>query len=367
MKMEAKWFRWIWTSLCIVALSTGVSFAAGKTWTLRCSSGFTPTSHFSKEIKWYFDKVAENSDGRINVEYYYGGSLAKTGQELNALRMRSIDCAVAATGYFPAQVPLINGLNMLYVTTAVDAAMKANMEVYRKSDALRGQFENNNNAMLLWCPPVTNNTLWSTFEVPNMQALKGKKIRAYGYAGDVLTRFDATPTAIMWGDIYTSAQRGIIEGAYGTPMSLGWDSKFFEIMPYVTQTGCGVFASMAILIRKDLFDQFPADLQKVVLDWAPKAENQAVEIVTTENRKAVDDMQKRGVTFTIWSEEEIQKAAGMVQPAQYDTWIQQMEKTGMGEEASKIKNLYSEALKKFEKESTYQTAFDYWKERYGSQ
>ena len=32
--------------------------------------------------------------------------------------------------------------------------------------------------MMLWNPPVTNNTLWTSFPVPNIEALKGKKIRA---------------------------------------------------------------------------------------------------------------------------------------------------------------------------------------------
>lgn len=351
-------------TIAVLLIFSGPSQAAKK-WHLRFSIGYSPTSHFSKEAKWYFDKVAENSGGRITVEYFYGGALAKAGQELNAMRAGTIDCAIGATGYFPAQVPLVNGLNMLYITKAVDAAMKANMYVYRNSKALRNEFEKDNNSIVLWCPPVTNNTLWSKFEVPDIDTLKGKKIRAYGYAGDVLARFGATPTGILWGDIYTSAQRGIISGAYGTPLSLGWDSKFYEVMPYVTQTGCGVFASMVTLIRKDLFDEFPPDLKQVFLDWAPKAEEHAIKIVTEENHKAVDDMHKRGVKLTIWSTEEMKKAASMVQPAQYDGWIKQMDAAGKGTEARKIKSLYLDAVRKYEKTSTYQTAFDYWQEKYG--
>jgi TRAP-type C4-dicarboxylate transport system substrate-binding protein len=339
------------------------ALAKQKSWTLQFSTGYSPSSHFALEARWYFDNVAKHSDGRIKVIYHYGGALAKLGQELNAMRARTIDCAMATPGYFAAQVPLNDALNMTYVTTAVDAAMKAGQEVYENYAPLHKEWDQNN-TIVLWMPPVTDNTLWSTFPVPDIASMKDKKVRALGRTGECISAFGGAPVGILWGDIYLSAQRGIISAAYGTPFSLGWNSKFYEVMPYVTQTWCGVFGSMVTIIRKDLFEQFPPDLQKVFHVWARKAEKKSLQIVMEENRKAVDDMVKRGIKLTIWSPKEREKATALMEPRQFDNWVKQMGARGLGTQAQQLKDMYLKAIKKYEKHSTYESAFDYWIKRY---
>lgn len=350
-------------TLLLFQAGSGNALAKEKTWTLQFSTGYSSTSPFAIEARWYFNNVAKHSNGRIKVVYHYGGALVKLGQELNAMRARTIDCAVVTPGYFAAQVPLNDVLNMTYVTTAVDAAMKAGMEVYEKDAPLHKEWDQNN-AVILWMPPVTDNTLWSTFPVPDIASLKNKKVRALGRTGECISAFGGVPVGILWGDIYLSAQRGIISAAYGTPLSLGWNSKFYEVMPYVTQTGCGVFGSLVTIIRKDLFEQFPPDLQKVFYVWARKAEKKSLEIVMEENRKAVDDMVKRGIKISIWSPKERAKATAMMEPRQFDNWVKEMGKRGLGTQARQLKDMYLKAIKKYEKHSSYESAFEYWKKRY---
>jgi TRAP-type transport system periplasmic protein len=350
----------------LVSLAPGLpptAIGAEKTWTLRYSSGFSASSHFGKESKWYFDKIAENSGGRIKVEYHFSGALVKLGEELNAMRARSIDVACVTPHYFVPLIPLIEGLNMNYVTTSVEGHMKAVQEVYENFAPLRTQLDKNN-AMMLWNLPVTNNTLWTSFPVPNIDALKGKKIRAPGRTGESIAAFGGAPVGLVWGDIYDSASKGIIQGAYGTPLSLGWDSKFFEVMKHVTQTGSGVFGTQTMIIRKDLYDELPKDLQKLFHDWARKAETQSLVIVDEENRAAVDDMESKGIKLTIWSAAEQAKARSLVQPAQYDGWIKKMGERGLGKEAQELKDLYMKAVAKHEKGSKYEESFDYWNKKY---
>lgn len=351
----------------LVSLAPGLAptaIGAEKTWVLRFSTGFSATSHFAKESRWYFDKIAENSGGRIKVEYNFSGAVVKLGEELNAMRARSIDVACVTPHYFAPLIPLIDGLNMNYVTTSVEGHMKAVQEVYDNYAPLRDQFEKNNNAMMLWNLPVTNNTLWTTFPVPNTDALKGKKIRAPGRTGESIAAFGGAPAGIVWGDIYDSASKGIIQGAYGTPLALGWDSKFFEVMKYVTQTGSGVFGTQTMIIRKDLYDEFPNDLKKLFHDWARKAEEKSLEIVDEENRAAVDDMESKGINLKIWSAAEQAKARALVQPAQYDGWVQKMGERGLGKEAQAVKDMYMKAVEKHAKGSKYVESFDYWNEKY---
>lgn len=350
----------------LIALSLfSVSNALAKTWKMQISTGFSSTSHFGKQVRYYFDNVAANSGGRIEVQYHYGGSLSKIGEELNALKTGAIDGFIGAAPYYSAQVPLTDAFSMTFITSATDAAMKANMDVYDNYAPLRDQWEKENNTKVMFWPPVTNNTLWSTFPVPNIEALKGKKVRAQGRTGDAITKLGGVPVGLKWGDIYTSAQRGIISAAYSTPLPLAWDAKFYEVMPYVTQTWGGVFGSMVVGVRNDLFQEFPADLQKLFIDWARKAEVESLKIVTEMSRTAVDDLVKRGKSITIWSEEDRSTAKSLVQPTQFNSWVEKMKEKGMGEEAQMAKDMYLEAIKKYEPLSDYETAFDYWKKTYG--
>lgn len=352
-------------SVVFIAAILCFSNAQAKTWKLQVSTGFSSTSQFGQQLRYYFDNVAANSDDRIAVEYHYGGALAKIGEELNAMRTGSIDAIITAPPYYSAQVPLTDSFGMTFITAATDAAMKANMDVYNSYAPLRDQWEKNNNAKAMFWPPVTNNTLWSNFPVPDMKALKDKKVRALGRTADAIVKFGGVPVGLKWGDIYTSAQRGIISAAYGTPLPLAWDSKFQEVLPYATQTWGGVFASMVVAVRNDLFEEFPADLQQVFVDWARKAEVESIKIVSELSRKAVDDLMKNNKTITIWSEEDKNKAKALVQPAQFDSWVEKMAKKGMGTESAEAKKRYLEAVKKYEASSDYETAFDYWAKTYG--
>lgn len=352
-------------SVVFIAAILCFSNAQAKNWKLQVSTGYSSTSIFGQQMRYYFDNVAANSDGRITVEYHYGGALAKIGEELNAMRTGSIDALLGAAAYYSAQVPLTDAFNMTFITSATDSAMKANMEVYNNHQPLRNQWEKNNNAKVLFWPPVANNTLWTDFPAPDMKSLTDKKIRALGRTADAIVKFGGVPVGLKWGDIYTSAQRGIISAAYGTPLPLAWDSKFDEVLPYATQTWGGVFGSMVIAVRNDLFNEFPQDLQQVFLDWAPKAEEESIKILTAMSQKAVDDLMKNGRTITVWNDADKEQAKALVQPAQFDSWVQKMEKKGMGKEAAETKKLYLEAVKKFEPSSTYETAFDYWAKKYG--
>ena len=362
-KKSCALLRLVVCSFVLIALTTPPP-AICKEWKVKFSAGYPPTSPFSIESRWYLENVAKNSDGRIKPEYYYGGSICKLGQEMNAFRARTIDATCYPTSYSPASVPLMQIFDLTYLTTAIDANSKAVMDCYHRFAPLQKQFDSNN-AVLLWSPPATNNTLWTTFPAPNMAALKGKRIRATGWSGDVLSLFGASAVALVWGDIYNSARTGVISGAYGTPLALGWDSKFYEVMPYVTQTGAGTFGPVSFMVRKDLFDEFPPDLQKVFLDWALRAEDESIKIVMEENAKAVADMAKRGIKCTIWSPEEVAKAAGLAKSVQFEKVMQKFVAEGMGNEAQQLKDMYLSVLNKLEKTSKYVNEFDYWHDKYG--
>jgi TRAP-type C4-dicarboxylate transport system substrate-binding protein len=117
---------------------------------------------------------------------------------------------------------------------------------------------------------------------------------------------------------------------------------------------------MAFVIRKDLYEQLPPDLKKLVVDAGIKAQEESIRIVMGENKKAVDDMITRKVSLTVWSPEEIAKAKALVQPAQYQVLKAKLEKMGMGGSVQQLWDMYLEALRKYEKTSKYMTAFQYW-------
>jgi TRAP-type C4-dicarboxylate transport system substrate-binding protein len=164
----------LFASTTILTLWTLFPAYGADVWKIKFSTAYTPTSHFGREAKWYFDYVEANSKGRIKADLYYGGAICKYGEELKALRAHTIDAALMGAGYAPAQVPLLQLFELTYLTTAVDAAQKAVMDCYNNFAPLRKQIEETN-AILVWSPPVTNNSMWTPFLVPNIDALKGKK------------------------------------------------------------------------------------------------------------------------------------------------------------------------------------------------
>ena len=316
--------------------------------------------------RWALDEISKRSNGRINVKYYWMGALHKTGEHWAACRDGLSEITFINFGYYMPQTPISRGVEWSWKKGASDPEIHMRMmnKLYDEFPEWQKEFEKDN-LHVLW---FTN---WSSaffnFKKPylTVDSIKGLRIRSYGVAADALKSVGAVPMPIAAPEIYTSLERGVVDGVLMVPVGFSLSSHMDTVVPYVVDGGYGVCGPSAVVMNKKLWDSLPADLKQLFIDMKKElVEGKWAEILQAFENDCVDQMVKRGGKFMKWDDAEIEKARNLVQPMEVDRWIQEMEKLGF-KDARKFQNRAEELLAQLGP-SKFVFPHVYYEQKYGA-
>lgn len=333
--------------------------------TIKYDAYHPPTNRTSIAHKWYFDRLIEEAAKlgyTIEVEYYWAQALSRTGTQLQSVRDGRAEAGMVATGYVPSLLPLCQGLDQTYVTIREDAWIMAAQEVYDTHQPLRYEWEVRNGAKLINFLSGGNVQMFCNEPYYNIDAIKGKKIRAYGVTGQTLELLGAVPVSLPFSEAYTAAERGVVDAIYGANFGGGGTYKLYEPCPIVLDTGAGHFGSGALVFNLDFYNSLPQEVKDIMVNLRSEYPQYTTELTMSDNAKAVEIFHKAGAKFLIWSDEEVAKAKAIVQPAQVKIWADRV--APLGFQGMDMFNVLVDAVKKYEPQSTWVTALEMWRERY---
>jgi TRAP-type C4-dicarboxylate transport system substrate-binding protein len=134
-----------------------------------------------------------------------------------------------------------------------------------------------------------------TKEVRSPDDLNGLKIRTTGgYEASVLEAFGAAPTRVAPAEIYTAAERGVINGGTRMLQSVV-DWKEYEVWKYFTRTPLHLFIGGLVAISVDTFNKLPADLQKVIVDTCKEETPGILKYHEDKEKEAIPFLTNKGV------------------------------------------------------------------------
>lgn len=277
---------------------------------------------------WFLDEIAKRSDGRIEIKKFWSGSLHKVGQHLPAIRDGLSEISLISYGYYPSAVPLSRGLEWYYRgCNHADTLLYVCRDMYAATPELRKEWEGRNRAKVLYftnwsyCPFMMKEPL------PDVAALKGKKVRGYGIGADTVNRLGGQGMPIVAGEVYTSLERGILDGAFAFAFITAEKMKLHEQAPYIVESGSGAHAPTTVVMNLKLWQSLPDDLKEIVNQTIADLYNwRYLELYTKLTEESVDKMVSAGAKFSTWPDSEIKKATEMVQPAQINEWVEKIAK-----------------------------------------
>jgi TRAP-type mannitol/chloroaromatic compound transport system substrate-binding protein len=157
--------------------------------------------------------VAEVTDGRFNIEVFSAGQLFQSGQALEAVQHRVVECGHGvSTRYFATEPALCfdGGVPFGLNTRQMNAWM-------RQGDGLaltRQAFAKYD--ILNFPCGYTGAQMggWFRGEIKTVDDLRGLKMAADGFAGEVLARLGATTVAgLPAADIHAALAQGVVDAA----------------------------------------------------------------------------------------------------------------------------------------------------------
>ncbi len=193
--------------------------STAKTITLKYSNFFPPTHIQSKLAEAWCKEVEKQTEGRVKIEYYPGGSLLKAPQIYDGVVDGISDIGFSVLAYNRGRFPVIGTLDLPFGYPSGVVATEVANEIYNKFKP-----KELNDTKLMYLHAHGPGFIHTRDKVvTKLEDLKGLRIRSTGMSAEMVKALGATPVAMGMPDSYQSLQKGVVDGsAHPLEANLGW-------------------------------------------------------------------------------------------------------------------------------------------------
>ena len=294
------------------------------------------------------NEVETRTEGRVILEIYYGETLAKGRENIDALESGLADVIFPAPHHSPGKLPLYTIGNVPGLTDDYWAKSMAFYELLMTEQALLDEFAGYGGIPLgaAYYPPVG---LISTSPLRSLDDVKGLQFAARYPASDLLAAFDGVPVSLAPPEEYEALMRGTVDGI-AAPVAAVLDFAFHEVAKYYSRFNLGD-RMHAIIISESDFNKLTPQDQQILLDIAPEYTQWAYDCCAIGlEPRGLDDMIGFGVEVITPSAAD---AAALIAAAEAMevAWVDDINSQGLP--GTELMNRYKELIAKYEAESPY--------------
>ena len=236
--------------------------------------------------------VTEMSDGDLSIEVYAGGELVPPLGCFDAVSQGMVQCYHSASYYWAGKHPGTQwftsvpfGMNSAGYNAWFHAGngLKLWEELYAKFNLVPRPLGSTAFQMGGWFNKKVNTT----------KDLHGMKLRFPGLAGKVYSKAGASVVLLPGGEVYTSMERGVIDGTdwvgpvLDLRMGLNRVAKYYYTPGWQEPTGY-----TEVVFNKAAHDQLPADLKLVLDAAAAKITDTMIAEFDVQNAQALNEIRK---------------------------------------------------------------------------
>lgn len=265
-----------------------------------------------------------------------------------AVRDNTSEMSLISPGYYQAELPVTRGLEWYFRMSRSDALQLACRDVYEQFEPLRQEWEQRHRAKVMYWTNWNYAPMITREPINSLEDLKGKRIRGYGVASDVIERLGGTAVPMAAPEVYTALERGVLDGVYGFDFITAVAYKLHEIAPHFTDIGDGPHAPSTTVMNMGVWESMPADIQQVCNEIVDEIyDTKYAEIVENHMAEYVQTALNEGVKFNVLSDEQKLAAKDIVQPAQVESWKKNVAAPA-GIDGDAMQKIVDEAIAKHE-------------------
>jgi len=284
-----------WALLLALALAVACG-PAGGTRSIKLAHGLD-TNHSVHLAMLQMGHVLDSlSGGSMVLEIYPNQQLGSERESLELLQIGSLDMTKVSSGVLENFAPKMKvfGLPFLF---------RDREHAFAVQDGPIGQQLLEDGARFwikgLWYYDAGSRSFYTTDHAIETPAdLQGLKVRVMESvtAMDMVRALGGSPTPISWGELYTSLQQGVVDGAENNPPSF-YLSRHYEISKFYSLNEHTMLPDV-LLISTHLWKR----LSKTEQAWLQEAAEHSVahqrELWANSEREALEAVQKAGVRIS---------------------------------------------------------------------
>ncbi len=209
---------------------------------------------------WMKD-IQDSTGGRVKITGYPGGTLTTEDNAYEAVVSGMIDIGMLNIEAYPGRFPLAEFLSLPVVTSAYLANARATYEVLDKYS-----FNTELSEIKVLCTMSgMSGELHGNKPVHVLEDLKGYRMRSGGTIEQMgIEALGAIPVSVPREDLYTSLERGLVDGAMFTDegcLAFGVN----QVTKYRTKTDYAP-KTFLLVMNRDKWESLPSDVKKIFED-----------------------------------------------------------------------------------------------------
>lgn len=340
-----------------------ISLVAGSNRDLRWASYISQEAIPSQLDTWFMEEITRRSNGDIEFSKYWSASLHDVGDHLPAVRDNRSQMSLISPGYYESGMPATRGLEWYYRMHRADSLQLVCRDAYENFEPLRREWEERHGAKVLYWTNWYHAPLITREPVNSIEDLEGLRVRAYGVMNDTIDRLGGSPVPMAAPEVYTSLERGVIDGAAGFEFVTAVSYQLHEIAPYFTDMGTGPHAPAATVISMREWESLPSDVQQLLEEVAADLyDRKLAEIYKPAAQNALERALEDGAEFHTWSEDEKERARDIVQPSQVEQWKTEVAEPN-GIDGDAMQEIVEEAIARHDGEGDLPAPYELYQAR----
>lgn len=219
---------------------------------------FAPKWTFpGKQMQEWVREIEKRTDGRVEVETHYGGSLLGAKEMYSGVRDGVADIGLGFPGYDPSQFPV---LSVFSLPLKIPNAMVGTLTYW---DIIR-EYEPRALEDFKVIAAFTTEPAYIQSQEPirSLSDLKGKKLRTRGAAIPTAEALGISPVGMPMPQVPGSLKKGVISGLV-TSREVIQDFKLAPSIQYVTDYSMDV-GYFAAVMNKQKWNSLPPDIQQEI-------------------------------------------------------------------------------------------------------
>jgi len=260
---------------------------------LKLSHGLDISHPVHHAMEFMAKRVAEKSNGTMRIDIYPGEQL---GSERDSLELLQLGCLAMTKTSSSALESFANEFKVLglpYLFRDVDHYWKVLLGPIGKELLLSSQHKNLRGLCFY---DAGARSFYAKTPINSPEDLKGQKIRTQpsDMAMRMVEAMGASPTPISWGELYTSLQQGVVDGAENNPPSL-YTSRHYEVCKFYSLDE-HTRPPDVILISTFVWNELTPEQQNILQEAADESSLYGQKLWDEFVQKSMEEIQKNGVS-----------------------------------------------------------------------
>lgn len=221
------------------------------------------------------ERIADLSDGKIQIELVFGDAIAPNVEADEALADGRIDLHLLVPFLQPSDFPVV-GQVMTDATSLRPSAylsgglvaFAALSEAMMDVPEIHEEYEQDGITVLAPIPTLPQSSLACSKPLTSLDDLAGKQIRV-GPAGTYgqIEALGATPVSVAFADLYESLQRGIVDCLVIGTTTFSQIPGMVDLVPYIMQpVGTSFISTPGIMLAGPKWKELPLVAQQLIYD-----------------------------------------------------------------------------------------------------